>query len=62
MLTFETYQDDAGEYRWRLRHSNGNVLADSGEGYKNPIDRDSAIAKITSGIVSADYEVKEVDA
>ena len=30
---FELYKDKAGEYRWRLRHSNGEILADSGEGY-----------------------------
>jgi len=31
--TFELYRDEAGEWRWRLRHDNGNILADSGEGY-----------------------------
>jgi len=31
--TFELYQDRAGEYRWRLRHDNRNIIADSGEGY-----------------------------
>lgn len=30
---FEVYEDSAGEYRWRLRHRNGNILSDSGEGY-----------------------------
>jgi uncharacterized protein YegP (UPF0339 family) len=31
--TFELYEDSAGEYRWRLVHDNGNIIADSGEGY-----------------------------
>jgi len=31
--TFECYRDDAEEWRWRLVHDNGNILADSGEGY-----------------------------
>jgi len=31
--TFELYKDKAGEYRWRLRHENGNIIADSGQGY-----------------------------
>jgi len=31
--TFELFQDRADEWRWRLRHDNGNVIADSGEGY-----------------------------
>jgi len=31
--TFEMYEDEAGQYRWRLVHDNGNIIADSGEGY-----------------------------
>ncbi|XVH31668.1 HVO_2922 family protein [Haloferacaceae archaeon DSL9] len=30
---FELYTDQAGEIRWRLVHANGNIIADSGEGY-----------------------------
>jgi len=33
--TFELYKDKAGEYRWRLRHQNGNIIADSGESYSS---------------------------
>lgn len=31
--TFQVYQDNAGEWRWRLVAPNGNIIADSGEGY-----------------------------
>lgn len=31
--TFELYEDQADDWRWRLRHENGNIIADSGEGY-----------------------------
>ncbi len=31
--TFEVYEDSGEQYRWRLRHVNGNIIADSGEGY-----------------------------
>jgi len=31
--TFGLYEDSADEWRWRLRHDNGNIIADSGEGY-----------------------------
>ena len=31
--TFEMYEDRAGKWRWRLVHDNGNIIADSGEGY-----------------------------
>ena len=27
------YKDERREWRWRLRSNNGNILADSGEGY-----------------------------
>lgn len=30
---FELFRDRAGEWRWRLVHDNGNIIADSGEGY-----------------------------
>lgn len=33
MPKFEIYIDSAGEWRWRLRSSNGRIVA-SGEGYK----------------------------
>jgi uncharacterized protein YegP (UPF0339 family) len=30
---FELYRDNADEWRWRLVVANGNIIADSGEGY-----------------------------
>lgn len=29
----DVYEDDQGEWRWRLIAPNGRILADSGEGY-----------------------------
>lgn len=29
----EVYMDAAGEYRWRYRATNGQIMADGGEGY-----------------------------
>lgn len=31
--TFEVYEDNHDEWRWRLVHDNGNIIADSAEGY-----------------------------
>ena len=31
--TFELYEDAGEEWRWRLRHRNGNIIADGAEGY-----------------------------
>lgn len=33
-MEFVVYRDEAREWRWRLRHANGEVLAVSSEGYK----------------------------
>jgi uncharacterized protein YegP (UPF0339 family) len=44
--TFELYEDSSGEYRWRLRHRNGNVIADSGEGYASKSNARDAIGRV----------------
>ncbi|HEV7474505.1 MAG TPA: DUF1508 domain-containing protein [Pyrinomonadaceae bacterium] len=33
-MTYYYYKDAKGEWRWRLKSSNGRIIADSGEGYK----------------------------
>ena len=43
--TFELYKDKSGHFRWRLRHQNGQIIADSGEGYVSKI---SAVSGINS--------------
>ena len=35
---FHVYKDNAGEWRWNLKTSNGRVVADSGEGYGERAD------------------------
>lgn len=42
--TFEVYVDKAGEYRFRLKASNGEIIA-VGEGYKT---KDQCIAGVNS--------------
>lgn len=37
MSLFQYYKDNAGEWRWRLRANNNEIIA-SGEGYKNKQD------------------------
>jgi uncharacterized protein YegP (UPF0339 family) len=34
----EVFLDDAGEFRWHRRGGDGEVVADSGEGYTNYSD------------------------
>ncbi len=33
MWKFETYADAGGSYRWRLKASNGQIVASSGESF-----------------------------
>lgn len=43
----EVYRDAAGEWRWRVRAFNGNVVADSSEGYANRNDCAHMLASVT---------------
>ncbi|AGN01335.1 hypothetical protein L593_06940 [Salinarchaeum sp. Harcht-Bsk1] len=52
--TFEVYEDNVGEYRWRLRHSNGNVIADPGEGYSRRSAVNEAVERIKRVASEAD--------
>lgn len=49
-MKFEVYKDKAGEYRWRLLASNGQLTADSGEGYTRRKDAHRAIAALLTAI------------
>ena len=37
-MKYEVYRDKKHEYRWRLRHGNGNILSMASEGYKAKAD------------------------
>ena len=53
--TFELFEDDAGEYRWRLRHDNGNIIGDSGEGYASKSNAKRALSRVREHVAAADY-------
>ncbi|RLM59345.1 DUF1508 domain-containing protein [Halobellus sp. Atlit-31R] len=53
--TFELYEDRAGDYRWRLIHANGNIIADSGEGYATKQKAKQGIESVKQN--AADAEV-----
>lgn len=37
-MYYHLYQDRIGDWRWHYKSSNGRVIADSGEGYRNKSD------------------------
>ena len=53
---FEIYEDNAGEYRWRLRHKNGNILFDSGQGYADRSGARDGIESVKRNVPGADVE------
>ena len=55
-LKFETYDDAKGEVRWRLKSSNGQIIATSGQGYKDKRDSENAISVIKQGAELARVE------
>jgi len=58
--TFELYKDKTGEYRWRLRHENGNIIADSGEGYTTKANAENGIQSVKENAPDAPIEDQTV--
>ncbi len=43
---FEFFTDARGEYRWRLKSANGQVIATGGEGYTSKSGAENGIAAV----------------
>ncbi|MGB9955645.1 amphi-Trp domain-containing protein [Haloferax prahovense] len=57
LARFEVYRARDAEWRWRLRHQNGNIIASSGEGYTR---KHNALKGLRSVIAnSADAAISE---
>ena len=54
--TFEVYEDRAGQWRWRLVHDNGNIIADSGEGYATRQKCEQGLESVKQNAPDADVE------
>jgi uncharacterized protein YegP (UPF0339 family) len=53
MLSFSIYKNNLRQYRWRLKASNGRIIADLSEGYINRSDCQHAISLIKQNASSA---------
>ena len=63
--TFELYRDRADEWRWRLVHDNGNVIADGGQGYASKRGAIGGIHSVKENAPEAPIEehiVRDVEA
>ncbi len=56
MSKFQIYQDRKGEYRWRLRARNGEIIADSNEGYSRKASCKHGIDLVKQQAASATVE------
>ena len=54
--TFELYEDRAGQWRWRLVHDNGNIIADSGQGYSSKHAAKKGIESVKANASDAPVE------
>jgi hypothetical protein len=54
--SFEQYQDAGKKFRWRLKASNGQVVASSSESYKTAADCEKAIQLIKTAAGKAPVE------
>lgn len=59
LATFEVYRDRADEWRWRLLHDNGNIIADSGEGYARRDTAVNGLRSVQHNAPGADVDVRE---
>jgi uncharacterized protein YegP (UPF0339 family) len=55
-LKFEVYQDNKGEYRWRVLATNGQTIGSSSEGYKAKADCEKAVDTVKKGAAKAEVD------
>lgn len=51
--TFTLFEDNEGKWRWRLRHDNGNILADGGQGYSSKQKAKQGLASVQTNTTGA---------
>lgn len=49
-MEFELYMDSSGEYRWRLKAANGEIIAVSSEGYTKAESARKGIALVRKSV------------
>jgi len=55
-VEYNVFKDVSGKWRWRLKASNGKIIADSGESYYNKSDCLDAIKIVKSSASAGVYE------
>lgn len=61
--TFEVYRDAAEQWRWRLVHDNGNLIAEGGQGYttkRRAVDGIESVKENAPGAAIEEHTVREI--
>lgn len=56
-MKFEVYQDNTGQWRWRLVARNGRIMADSAESYVSERNAIEGIHTLRAGLWSKNVRV-----
>jgi uncharacterized protein YegP (UPF0339 family) len=56
----EWYRDLNREYRWRIRHRNGRIMADGGEGYRTKLGMQTSFRHLFAGIAAGQVELVDL--
>lgn len=57
--TVELFEDAEGKFRWRLVHDNGNIIADSGQGYASKQKAKQGLESVRTNVPGAPVEDAE---
>ena len=55
---FELYKGKIEDYHWRLVHTNGQIIADSGEGYTSKVNAINGINSVKENATNATIDDK----
>jgi uncharacterized protein YegP (UPF0339 family) len=58
-MAVELFGDSAGKWRWRLRHDNGNIIADSGQEYASKQKAKQGLDSVRTNVPGAAVDVSE---
>ena len=53
---FEIYKGKIGDFHWRLTHTNGRVIANSGEGYTTKVNAINGLNSVKENAPNATVE------
>ena len=62
LARFQVFRDRADEWRWRLVHRNGNIIATSGEGYTTRRNAEKGMQSVMANAPGAEVTDADADA